>query len=161
MCSDGRRVTLPLARDGERLELVDAGGEFEIADGALAGANHDGGAGGIEPEVGGDDFVGAGREVGQKEVAGVVSERGEVKRGDFDLGPGEEIAGGDIVDDAGERAGGGRRGEGAGSGERGGGEEAEEDRAHGEMRYQIPDFGFESRAATRRRDSVTSASVTR
>ena len=95
-----RRIALALAGDFEFGELVNGRREIEIAHRALTGGDRHFGARGIESEVGSDDGVIAGRQIGQREASGVVRQHGATEVRQLHAGTGEMIAGGRIADRA-------------------------------------------------------------
>ena len=101
---DRERVTLALARDLEGVQTVDAAGKLKIPHHAVPATDRDLGANGIEPNIGCDDFVDAGRQAGEDKSTGVVGEGRQPSRGHLQLGAFEQIAGGGIADRAGDRA---------------------------------------------------------
>jgi hypothetical protein len=78
---DHRRAALALAGDFERLELVDAGRELEVARRALPGGDVHLGPDRVEAKVGRDDLVVAGGHVRDVEPSRVIGEDGYAELG--------------------------------------------------------------------------------
>src|SRR5688572_24943803 len=109
---DRKRVTLALTRHLERIEPVNAGGGFEVAEGAFACADRQLAAHRIKADAGGADFVAARRQSRAYEAAGIIAGGGQPERWHFDLCAFEEISCGGIADRASACAGGCRRSDG-------------------------------------------------
>jgi hypothetical protein len=124
---DRGRAALALTGDLEGVHLVDAGGEVEVADHALAGRGGDRGADRVEADVAHDELVGARGDPGEDVAAGLVDEGADAQGGDLDAGALEQVAGRGVAHRAGE---GGAAGVGGAGGRHGrAGEEGEEERA--------------------------------